>query len=275
MDSTSAGRPLGWLGVVLIAVAYLALYLYNLWLPLPGGHYATRIWDWTQAALVVGAVVVLILRWRSIEWRLALVGLGLGALTALSQSLRDPGLLGMALEGAAVWVTFVAGSVLCKPLGASGPTAFQPPLSRIGRSLVVGLALGVPLAVVNNLYFYLNAGAVRFQDVAYSAVEALRPAISEEAVFRYFVLAVCLTLLQSSAPPRLRLGAALALAVIPHSLNHLPDLFLANAPMACFMLVATSLLFGLPMALLQVRRGFESAVAFHWLIDFARFLFGY
>ena len=29
------------------------------------------------------------------------------------------------------------------------------------------------------------------------------------------------------------------------------------------------------MALLQVRRSFESAVAFHWFIDFARFLFGY
>lgn len=41
------------------------------------------------------------------------------------------------------------------------------------------------------------------------------------------------------------------------------------------MLLAASLLFGLPPALLQIRRSFESAVAFHWLIDFVRFGFGY
>jgi hypothetical protein len=41
------------------------------------------------------------------------------------------------------------------------------------------------------------------------------------------------------------------------------------------MLVATSLLFGLPMALLQVKRNLESAMAFHWFIDAFRFAFGY
>ena len=41
------------------------------------------------------------------------------------------------------------------------------------------------------------------------------------------------------------------------------------------MLAATSLLFGLPMAYLQVRKNLEAAVAFHWLIDFARFWFGF
>jgi hypothetical protein len=45
--------------------------------------------------------------------------------------------------------------------------------------------------------------------------------------------------------------------------------------MALVLLVATSLLFGLPMAMLQIRRNLESAIAFHWFIDFARFLFGF
>ena len=68
---------------------------------------------------------------------------------------------------------------------------------------------------------------------------------------------------------------ALVLAVVPHSLNHLPDLFLENPMMGLAMLVATSLLFGLPMAVLQIKKNLEAAVAFHWLIDFARFLFGF
>jgi len=37
----------------------------------------------------------------------------------------------------------------------------------------------------------------------------------------------------------------------------------------------TGLLFGLPMAVLQIKKNLESAIAFHWLIDFARFLFGF
>ena len=41
------------------------------------------------------------------------------------------------------------------------------------------------------------------------------------------------------------------------------------------MLVATCLLFGLPMAVLQVRRNLETAIAFHWWIDCVRFLFGF
>jgi hypothetical protein len=45
--------------------------------------------------------------------------------------------------------------------------------------------------------------------------------------------------------------------------------------MGSVMLVATSLLFGLPMALLQIKKNLETAIAFHWLIDFMRFLFGF
>jgi hypothetical protein len=65
------------------------------------------------------------------------------------------------------------------------------------------------------------------------------------------------------------------LAVVPHSLNHLPDLFLENPLMGLAMLLATSLLFGSPMAVLQIKKNLEAGIAFHWLIDFARYLFGF
>jgi hypothetical protein len=148
-------------------------------------------------------------------------------------------------------------------------------VTRIGRSLLIGIAAAVPLAIVNNLFFYLTSGTVRFRGALQSAFRALYPAISEEILFRFFVLALCLSLLRNVRSPRLALSAAVVLAVVPHSLNHLPDLFLENAAMGFAMLVATSLLFGLPMALLQIKRDLETAIAFHWLIDFVRFLFGF
>lgn len=149
------------------------------------------------------------------------------------------------------------------------------PLPHILRGLGFGIILAIPLAVINNLFFYLQNGAPRLQNILVSGAEALSPGIHEEAVFRYFVLAAGFTLLQGSARPRLAWTAAIVMAVVPHSLLHLPDLFIVNPWMAVGKLAATSLLFGLPMALLQVKRSYETAVAFHWLIDFARFFFGY
>ena len=122
------------------------------------------------------------------------------------------------------------------------------------RSLGIGTLFALPLALVNNLYFYLQDGGPRFQNVLLSAFEALSPGIHEEAVYRYFVLAICLALLKDSPHRRWVWTTAIALAVIPHSLLHLPDLFLQNPAMGVVMLVATPLLFGLPMALLQVKR---------------------
>lgn len=265
----------GWLGVAAIALSYAALYAANLILPLGNTNHMTRIWDWSQMALAAAAAVVLILKRRNLTLAAALTGLALAAVSGLSHAQHDPSPLWSALEGAAVWLCFMAGTTLFHDLAAGAVRALRPPLAAIGRSLIFGALVALPLAVLNNLYFYLNAGGVRFQNVFASAFEALSPAIHEEIIFRFFVLALCLYLLRDNPSRRWVTVAAVALAVVPHSLNHLPDLFLQNPPMGLAMLAATSLLFGLPMALLQLRRNLETAIAFHWLIDFVRFLFGF
>jgi hypothetical protein len=268
-------RETGWIIVGLIALFYALLYALNLWLPLAYSDYTRRIWDWSQAALAVAAGIVLVVKWKAIELRNSLIGLALGLLSGLSNFVHHPDMLESLLEGVIVWLTFMGGTVLFKELQAPRVAALQPPWRKIGLSLLFGIVVAIPLAVINNLYFYINSGVVQFQNFFESAFAALSPGISEESVYRFFLLAVCLSLLRSSQHRRLALTVSILLAVVPHSLNHLPDLFLTNATMGLFMLVVTSLLFGLPMAILQVYRNFESAVAFHWFIDFIRFLFGY
>ncbi len=265
----------GWVGVSLMALGFTALYLANFIVPLQNSNLTTRIWDWTELALAAGALVVLALRWHAIRPIPTLVGAGLGLVSGWSYLLDDPSLRGAITEGIAVLLTFVAGTILFQSLKEHIVYAFQMPFQKMLRGMGFGILIAIPLAVVNNLFFFLQNGAPHFQNILTSAAEALSPGIHEEAVFRYFILAACFTLLQGSAHPRLALAAALTMAVVPHSLLHLPDLFLTNPVMAVVMLVGTSLLFGLPMALLQVKRSYESAVAFHWLIDFARFIFGY
>jgi hypothetical protein len=265
----------GWIGVGLLTLAFATLYLLNYLVPLKYTNYTTRIWDWTLLALALGAGVVIAFQWRAVHRNTVWIGGALGLVSGLSNYLDDRSLRWGFIEGLAVWLTFIAGTLLFQTLKEHTVAAFRPPLTDIARRLGVSILLAIPLAVLNNFYFYLQNGAPQFQNISVSAAEALSPGIHEEAVFRYFILAVCFTLLQHSVHRRLVLATGVALAIIPHSLLHLPDLFLENPGMAVGLLVATSLFFGLPMALLQIRRSFESAVVFHWFIDFARFLFGF
>lgn len=272
--SNPSKRIPGWLGISAIVVLYAALYTLNYWLPLENINYTSRIWNWSQTALSVGACVTLIFYWRSVTWRVVLLGLVLSALSAFSHWQHDQSLSWSLQEGLGVWVCFLAGAALFRDQKESVP-ALQPPLASLGKSVFFGMLVALPLAVINNLYFYMNEGRIQFQSLFTSAFAALSPAIHEEIIFRFFVLAFCLHLLKSSTARRWVMVLAVCISVIPHSLNHLPDLFLDNPVMGLFMLTVTSLLFGLPMALLQIKRNLESAIAFHWFIDFARFLFGF
>lgn len=265
----------GWVGVGLMALGFVGLYVVNYIVPLTNTNYTTRIWDWTELALAAMALIVIAFHWRAVHVRTIWIGAILGVISGWSYLLDDFSLRGGVTEAVAVWVTFTAGTVLFQNVKESAVNAFGQTRFVMARNLGFGLLVAIPLAALNNLFFFLQNGAPRFQNIFVSAGEALSPGIHEEAVFRYFVLAVCFTMLQGSTHPRLATFAAIAMAVVPHSLLHLPELFLDNPVMAVAMLVATSLLFGLPMALLQIKRSFETAVVFHWFIDFVRFWFGY
>jgi hypothetical protein len=265
----------GWISIAAFIGAYAVLYLLNFTLPLNAWSYSARIWDWSQWALALTALAVLVLKRARLKPRYLLFGLALAVLAALARSLNAPGLWRSVTTFASVSACYLAGVILFEGAPNPGVHSLRSSPASIARSLLLGVAIAIPLAVVNNLYFYMNAGGPDFQNFFLSAFEALGPGVYEEIVFRFFVLALCLSALKRSASPRLAMGVALTLAVVPHSLNHLPDLFLQNPLMGFIMLAATSLLFGLPMALLQIRRDLESAIAFHWFIDFARFWFGF
>jgi hypothetical protein len=272
----TVSRPItGWLIIGLITLGFIALYLLNYAVPLDGFNYTTRIWMWTLLALSAGALPIVAFKWRSIHITTLVVGALLGLISGWSYTLHNSSIRGGVIEAIAIWLTYMAGTVLFQTLTRRTVSAFLPPWSGIARRFGFGILVAIPLVVVNNLFFYLQKGAPVYENMFVSAAAALRPAIYEEIVFRYFVLAICFSLLKGSKYPRMALAVALIMAVVPHSILHLPDLFIQNPLMAAGMLVATSLLFGLPMALLQVKNSLESAIAFHWFINFLRFLFGY
>jgi hypothetical protein len=215
------------------------------------------------------------MNWPGLTRRTFLIGLALGLASGLSHYVNDPSVWWNLWQGLGTWVCFLGGVLLFHGQQAPRVAAFEASPADVGRSLLLGIALATPLAVVNNLYFYLTSGTIALQSPLLSAWAAVSPGVHEEVIFRFFVLALCLTLLRSTTARRPAMIVAVLLAVVPHSLNHLPDLFLAQPVSGLILLLATSLLFGLPMALLQLRRNLETAISFHWFIDAIRFLFGY
>jgi hypothetical protein len=271
----------GWAAVAAGTLVYAVLFGLNLLLPLEAGpftryfNYSMRLWNWMGLLMIITALVVIGLHWRRLDRKVLLLGLALGVICAGSIYLHNLDLRDAYRQGLTVLLTFLAGAALFNAGAAPRVAAFSGAPWLVARRLLFGMALAVPLAVVNNLYFYLNNPAAQFRGVFEAAGAALNPGIAEEVMYRYFILALVLWALRGAANGRVVTAAALFLAVVPHSLNHLPDLFLQNPLMGLMMLTATSLLFGLPMAWLAFKRSLETAVGFHWFIDFVRFWFGF
>src|SRR5688572_28763160 len=116
--NVSEKREIGWVAIAFIGLFYAVLYALNLWLPLAYGNYTGRIWDWSQAALAIGAGLVLVMKWKAIERKHSTIGLVLAMLSGLSNFIHHPDIPESLLEGVAVWLTFVAGTTLFKGLEA-------------------------------------------------------------------------------------------------------------------------------------------------------------
>ncbi|HEY3272948.1 MAG TPA: CPBP family glutamic-type intramembrane protease [Methanocella sp.] len=148
-------------------------------------------------------------------------------------------------------------------------------LTAAGRSLGLGVLLGVPFAALNVLLFVFARGEqIAQEDVLTAAILALNPAIMEEMAFRLLFLGLALVVLLKVLPRKFAIASAIFMAIVFHSAAHVPDLLTSNPPMALVMVVVTSLLFGLPMALLAYKKDIETAIGFHWIIDAVRFALG-
>jgi hypothetical protein len=148
-------------------------------------------------------------------------------------------------------------------------------LALTGRSLGLGVLLGIPFAALNVLLFvFANGEEIVPEDVLTEVIMALKPAIMEEMAFRLLFMALAMVVLMKFLPRKIAIASAIFMAIVFHSAVHVPDLLASNPLMALVMVAITGLLFGLPMALLAYKRDIETAIGFHWVIDAVRFSLG-
>lgn len=246
-----------------------------------------RLFDLFNTLTIAGALFVLLRGYRSLlrsDWITALslgvvVGIGMAFATLFSPYpffgvVRDP--LGQAVvRGLFVSLAGLGGLTIMRQ---GGPVPFHIPdggWRKSGKGLGLGLAIGLPLAVVNIFALQFSTGkAVSWQNPFAALLDALQPGIVEEVIYRFALWGLLWLILRRSLPARAVWLAGL-LALLVHNYAHFDDLFIQAPLVALGMGLVLALFWGLPPLILARRHGLESAIAFHWIQDAARFLAGF
>jgi len=251
--------------------AYIfCIILPDLAIPLEAGpiftynNYMSRIWSWSEILISCMAVIVLFSGFMDrLGSREILIAFVLAIISALSIFALNGSFVNTIFLFIFVFIAFCAGAALSKSLASLNIRAFEGGIKPILSGIIAGILIALPFAALNNIFYYLSYGGYTFENIGVSAFLALNPGISEEVIFRFFIIGFSAYLLRDCMNKKAVFAVVMILAVVPHSLNHLPDIFLQYPVYALVMLAATSLLFGLPMALIQVKRNLETAISFH------------
>jgi hypothetical protein len=139
-----------------------------------------------------------------------------------------------------------------------------------GKSFLWGCVLAVPPALLNALSMR-QAPPSEFDlmfDRWWKALYALQPGILEEVWARLLLTTLLYALLRplSAQHPRRAVVGAMVMAATIHGLAHFPTSL--NSPMEA---IYVTLMYGIPLALVYVKRDLEQAIAYHFFIDFVRF----
>ena len=280
-DISSLYQYRGRIVLLLMILGYTGLYILNILLPLDlcvpfqYSNLTSRIWSWTELILGVMALFILGVNRHIVSKKEFCTGAILGIISGISHYLMNQSLTDGVLTAILVLICYTSAALLIRSRSERRIITFLESPSTIVWLILFGILISIPFASLNLAYFYLTTGLQPFTGGISAGILASNPALSEEIIFRLFPVILVITLLKYECSERSALVAAVCVGVIPHSLNHLPDLFVTNPVAAMSMWILTSVLFGLPLCLLQLYKGLPSACGFHWFVDMTRFLFGY
>lgn len=262
-----SGHLIFWGIIILFATAYII----NWKMPLNNSNYTTRIWAWTERGVcILAAIGIVKIRYFNIPHMITAFILGGICYFSILLNVNLATAVSTALP---VTICYYGGCAYFSQSAGRKEVPFFD-LKVDLKQISLGICFALPFAAVNTAYFVMQGG-IHFISPLSAAFAALNPGISEEIIFRFAILGFCSFYLKERVSERVYTIYIYILMVIPHSLIHLPDAILESPASALFLFITTCLIFGLPMAVLVKRRGLRTAAAFHWCIDFMRFLFGY
>ncbi len=246
-----------------------------------------RLNDLFTAFTLAGSLIVLLAGFVQIKTSDWLIGMGTGLFVGVTMyyaTLFTPydffgivrGHLAQAwVRGVSVFVAVLGGLAIMRQGGPVRVSLALGDLPKTFMSLVIGLAVGTPLAILNVFALQFTQGhPITWQSPLAALLDAFQPAIVEEVVYRFAFLGLMWMLMRRSTPQSAGWLAGL-LALFVHNFMHFDDLWLQAPLTALGMGLVLALIWGLPPTILALRRDLESAIAFHWIQDAARFLAGF
>ena len=248
---------------------------------------APRLFELFDLFATGAAAVILLIGFRTLTRQDWGIGIGIGLLIGLTlpqATLFNPyplldrvqGMMPEAIVRAAITIVTALGGLVIMRWG--GPVQVQLALKQ-GRQALIGFifgaVVGMPLAVLNAYANAWTQGKVFvWQSIPAAALDAFQPAIVEEVISRLALLGMLWLILRPFWPERQAVWLAAGFALLIHTYGHYSDLFVNQPLVALVMGALLGLLWGVPITLLALRRDLESAIGFHWVQDFARFIVG-
>ncbi len=230
---------------------------------------------WLMLALTAGAAGAwfIIAERSSITPLAVIVALAAGALCFGLEAVSGRISFNQIVYLSLVPVMMLGGWLAARRTGLTQVASMEGNWISVLKQIGIGLTLALPPALLN-----ISAGAHQgdsWVTTPWLSLTALTPGIAEEAMARLAILSVSFLLLagRRGGSSKTALAVAILIAAFAHGLAHVP-VSLLFGPAGGTMILA-SLLFGVPMGLVFVRFGFEAAVAYHFFIDFVRFLTAY
>lgn len=269
----------------LLSAAILTVFLARAWLA--SSFLIPRTFEIFDTLTVAGASLALLQGYHRLQRWDWIIALALGIVVGVEMlfvSLFSPypffgivrGNVGQALmRGTSTTLASLGGLAIMRQ---GGPVRFHAADSNwreMSRGILLGLAIGLPLALLNVLALQFTQGQpVQWQNPIAALLDALQPGIVEEVIYRFALWGLLWLGLRNSLPKQAIWLSGL-LAMLVHNYSHFDDLWIQSPLVALGMGAALALVWGMPPLLLARRRGLEAAIAFHWIQDVARFLTGY
>ncbi len=271
--------------LLLIAAGIIAIFLGRTLLA--AGYAVPRLFDLFTILTIAGSLVVWLKGYRCLQRRdwiaAVLLGLAVGAGMCFASFFSPYPFLGIVrsnqgqavVRGLVTSVAALGGLVIARQ---GGPVQWHIANGAFQKSfwgVLIGLGVGLPLAVLNVFALQFTQGhSINWQSPLPAALDALQPGIVEEVICRFALWGLLWMALRKSLPEKAVWWSGV-LSMLVHNYAHFDDLFLQSPLTALGMGVVMSLFWGVPPLILARRRGLESAIAFHWLQDVARFLAGF
>lgn len=271
--------PYIFIGIFLAAFAIM--FAINFILPLDKMAFihfndiTSRLWCYSDILISLFAILYIlnIKKFTKID---LIVSIILGIIIELSGYLADKNFLGNPITAIATAICYYSGCQIFRLYNQENKY-FAIKIKTFFKTILFGIALAIPFSIINAPYeiFVKSHQLANFNliNIVYVAFCILYPGIHEEIVWHFFLLALATRSFKGNIPRnKATICFVYFLCAVPHAMIHLPDVFVLN-PIGGLFNTLVLMLFGIPMVWLVRNKNLQTSIAFHWMIDFVKYLF--